>query len=150
MFRQEALRKGHLKPVHAQIGVMVGGPTTAPQVPAIIPGEGVFSPVNLQKFGPPKPTFMQNVMRSRPVRFGAGIANIPAYLGFEGTGLVADALGMKDSAFKTPLQIAGAIGAARLPGAAALGSIGFLPSTDSNLSFNNSSPSAFKTCRPGL
>ena len=128
MFRQEALRKGHLKPVHAQIGVMVGGPTTAPQVPAVIPGEGVFTPVNLQKFGPPKPTFMQNVMRSRPVRFGAGIANIPAYLGFEGTGMLADAFGMKDSPYKAPLQIAGAIGATRLPGAAALGSIGFLPS----------------------
>ena len=128
MFRSVALKKGHVKPIHAEIGVMVGGPKSFPQVPAVVPGQGVFSPVNLQKFGPPKPTFMQNVMRSRPVRFGAGIANIPAYLGFEGTGLVADALGMKDSVFKTPLQIAGAIQAARLPGAAALGSIGFLPS----------------------
>ena len=51
MFRKEALKKGHLKPVHAQIGVMVGGPTTAPQVPATIPGQGVFTPVNLERFG---------------------------------------------------------------------------------------------------
>ena len=128
MFRQEALRKGHLKPVHAQIGVMVGGPTTAPQVPAVIPGEGVFSPVNLQKFGPPKPTFMQNVMRSAPARFASGIVNVPAYVGFEGTGFLADALGMKDSPYKMPLQLAGAYGATKLPGAAALGTIGFLPS----------------------
>jgi len=128
MFRSVALKKGHVKPIHAEIGVMVGGPRSVPQVPAVVPGQGVFSPVNLQKFGPPKPTFMQNVMRSRPVRFGAGIANIPAYLGFEGTGMLADAFGMKDSPYKSPLQIAGAIGATRLPGAAALGSIGFLPS----------------------
>jgi len=128
MFRNVALKKGHVKPIHAEIGVMVGGPRSVPQVPAVVPGQGVFSPVNLQKFGPPKPTFMQNVMRSRPVRFGAGIANIPAYLGFEGTGILADAFGMKDSPYKSPLQIAGAIGATRLPGAAALGSIGFLPS----------------------
>jgi len=128
MFRKEALKKGHLKPVHAQIGVMVGGPTTAPQVPATIPGQGVFTPVNLERFGPPKPTFMQNVMRSKPVRFGAGIVNIPAYLGFEGTGMLADAFGMKDSPYKAPLQIAGAYGATKLPGVAALGTIGFLPS----------------------
>ena len=128
MFRNVALKKGHVNPIHAEIGVMVGGPRSVPQVPAVVPGQGVFSPVNLQKFGPPKPTFMQNVMRSRPVRFGAGIANIPAYLGFEGTGILADAFGMKDSPYKSPLQIAGAIGATRLPGAAALGSIGFLPS----------------------
>ena len=28
MFRQQALKKGHLKPIHAQTGVMVGGAPT--------------------------------------------------------------------------------------------------------------------------
>ena len=128
MFRQQALKKGHLKPLHAQTGVMVGEPRIVPQVPAVVRGQGPFTPINLEKFGPPKPTFMQNVMRSRPVRFGAGIANIPAYVGFEGTGMLADAFGMKDSPYKMPLQLAGAYGATKLPGAAALGTIGFLPS----------------------
>ena len=128
MFRKEALRKGHLKPIKANIGTLVGQPYSPPGVPAVSPGQGVFSPVNTQRFGPPAPTRMQNIMRSTPVRFAKGIANIPAYLGYEGTGLVADAMGMKDSPYKMPLQIAGAMGATKLPGAAGLSSIGFLPS----------------------
>jgi len=127
LFRNVALKKGHLKPIHAQDGVMVGSPYGS-SVPKVIPGQGVFSPVNTQSFGPPKPTRMQNIMRNPVVRFGKGIANIPAYLGFEGSGAILDAGGMQNSPLKAPIQIASAIGANYLPGAAALGSIGFLPS----------------------
>ena len=94
MFKQEALKKGHLEPIRAQTGIMVGQPYSPPGVPAVVPGQGTFSPVNLERFGPPKPTGLQNFARSRPVRFVSSLANIPAYLGYEGTGVVADAMGM--------------------------------------------------------
>jgi len=125
MFKQEALKKGHLEPIRAQTGIMVGQPYSPPGVPAVVPGQGTFSPVNLERFGPPKPTGLQNFARSRPVRFVSSLANIPAYLGYEGTGVVADAMGMKDSPYKPVFQIAGAMGATKLM--PALSSVGFLP-----------------------
>jgi hypothetical protein len=128
LFRQAALRKGHLKTIRAQTGIMVGQSYSPPGTPAVVPGQGVFSPVNTQRFGPPKPTRMQNLARNPIVRFGKGIANLPGIIGYEGSGKVLDAFGMKDSPYKMPLQLAGAYGATKLPGAAALGSIGFLPS----------------------
>ena len=67
-------------------------------------------------------------MRSAPVRFAKGIANIPAYIGYEGTGIVADAIGMKDSPYKMPLQLGGATLAAMSPQMAGLSALGFLPS----------------------
>ena len=38
IFRKEALKKGHLKPITAQTGIMVGQPYTPPPPPAIRPG----------------------------------------------------------------------------------------------------------------
>ena len=38
IFRKVALKKGHLKPIHAQTGVMVGQPYTPPPPPAVRPG----------------------------------------------------------------------------------------------------------------
>ena len=35
LFRQQALKKGYLKPIHAQSGVMVGPNITAPPPPTI-------------------------------------------------------------------------------------------------------------------
>jgi hypothetical protein len=56
MFRKAALQKGHLKPIKANVGIMVGQPYSSPNVPAVVPGQGTYSPVNTQRFGPPKPT----------------------------------------------------------------------------------------------
>ena len=56
LFRQAALRKGHLKTIGARTGIMVGQSYSPPGVPAVVPGQGTFSPVNTQRFGPPKPT----------------------------------------------------------------------------------------------
>jgi hypothetical protein len=43
MFRKEALRRGVLKTINANVGVMVGQPTTSPPTPAVVPGQGVYS-----------------------------------------------------------------------------------------------------------
>ena len=64
MFRKEALRKGALKTINANVGVMVGQPTSPAPTPAVVPGQGVYSRVNTQRSGPPKPTRMQNFMRN--------------------------------------------------------------------------------------
>jgi len=114
MFRKEALRKGALKPIHAQVGTMVGQPYTAPGVPAI------------RK----PPTFMERMKVSGPARMGKnlvkGIANIPAYYGFTGGMKVADALNIKDPVGQTAFGLGGGYAATRaLP---ALASVGFLPS----------------------
>jgi len=126
MFRNVALRKGHLKTINARTGVMVGPSYSPPPTPAVVPGQGTFSPVNTQRFGPPKPTMLQNIARNPVVRFGKGIANIPAVVGFDATGKVLDAFDVQEPMSRLALQSAGAYGAVRaLP---ALAGLGFLPS----------------------
>ena len=127
MFRKEALRKGVLKPIRANVGIMVGSPYTPPGTPAVVPGQGVFSPVNTQRFGPPKPTRMQNFMRNPAVRLTGRMLSLPALAGGTATGVLADAMGMQDSPYKTGLQLAGAYGATRVPALAALSGIGMGP-----------------------
>ena len=126
MFRNVALRKGHLKTINARTGVMVGPSYSPPPTPAVVPGQGTFSPVNTQRFGPPRPTMLQNIARNPIVRFGNGIANIPAVVGFDATGKVLDAFDIQEPISRLALQSAGAYGATRaLP---ALAGLGFLPS----------------------
>jgi hypothetical protein len=127
MFRKEALKKGALKPIRANVGIMVGSPYTPPGTPAVVPGQGVFSPVNTQRLGPPKPTRMQNFMRNPAVRLTGRMLSLPALAGGTATGVLADAMGMQDSPYKTGLQLAGAYGATRVPALAALSGIGMGP-----------------------
>ena len=127
IFRKEALKKGALKPIRANVGIMVGSPYTPPGTPAVVPGQGVFSPVNTQRFGPPKPTRMQNFMRNPAVRLTGRMLSLPALAGGTATGVLADAMGMQDSPYKTGLQLAGAYGATRVPALAALSGIGMGP-----------------------
>ena len=128
MFRQKALKKGHLKPIKAKvgsdIGIMVGAPTTN------LTGQMAR---NYPLVNVPQPGFFRS-MSPYIGRAGRGLKSIggrmlslPAYLGYEATGQVANAFGMKDSAAKIPLQLAGAYGATRLPGAAALMGMGMGP-----------------------
>jgi len=118
MFRKEALKKGHIKPIRRANG---GGVLALP------------NPMQ----GPPQPTFAQNLgarmtqFGQRPsVRFGKEFFSIPVQLGFQGGDKVADAFGI-DQGFNIPrlgLQALGSYGAARaLPGLA-VGSIGLVPS----------------------
>ena len=85
MFRKEALRKGHLKPIKARtgsdVGIMVGQPSpTPPQVPAIRR----------------PPTFMERMSVSAPVRFLKQGINIPTIGGYISGEQVAKGLGIKD------------------------------------------------------
>ena len=114
MFRKEALRKGVLKTINANTGVMVGQPYTGAPVPA------------LRK----PPTFMERMSVSGPVR-GAknlvkGGVQIPGVVGYYAGDKVAQGLGIEDPVGRTAFGLGGGYAATRaLP---ALAGIGFLPS----------------------
>jgi len=110
MFRQEALRKGVLKTINAQTGIMVGDSYRAPPVPAIRKPPSAFERFKV----------------SSPVRMGknliGSVANIPAYYGFTGGMKVGEALGINDPVGQTISGIGGGIAASRaLPALTTLG-----------------------------
>ncbi len=110
MFRKEALRKGVLKTINANTGIMVGSPYTTAPVPAI------------RK----PPTFMERMSVSGPVRMGKNLIKgglqIPGVIGFEGGMKVADALGVKDPVGQTAFGLGGGYAATRaLPALAGIG-----------------------------
>ena len=114
MFRKEALRKGVLKTINANTGVMVGTPYTGAPVPA------------LRK----PPTFMERMSVSGPVRgiktLGKGIFNLPAAGGYYAGEKVAQGLGIEDPIGQTAFGLGGAYAGTRaLP---ALAGIGMIPS----------------------
>ena len=110
MFRKEALRKGVLKTINANVGIMVGQPTTPPSTPAVVPGQGVYSRVNTQRFGPPKPTRMQNLARNPFVRT---MFNIPFAGGYYGGEKIAEGLGIKNPLLQMPFGMAGGYAATK-------------------------------------
>ena len=114
MFRKEALRKGVLKTINANTGVMVGQPYGGAPVPAI------------RK----PPTFMERMKVSGPVRgiktLGKGIFNLPAAGGYYAGEKVAQGLGIEDPIGQTAFGLGGAYAGTRaLP---ALAGIGMIPS----------------------
>ena len=96
MFRKEALRKGVLKTINANTGVMVGQPYTAPGVPAI------------RK----PPTFLERMSVSGPARLakglGKGILGIPQLGGYYAGDKVGQALGIESDLGRMPFGLAGA------------------------------------------
>ena len=109
MFRQTALKKGHLKPIHAQIGTMVGPAYTPPPVPALR-----AQPTRMERIG----TGLK--------RFGRGIFGIPQIGGYVAGEKVAQGLGIEDPIGKTAFGLGGSYAATRaLP---ALAGIGMVPS----------------------
>ena len=105
MFRKEALRKGVLKTINANTGVMVGQPTSAAPVPA------------LRK----PPTFMERMSVSGPAKFAKSMFNIPFAGGYYGGEKLAQGLGIKDPLLQMPFGMAGGYAAAKaLPGLASL------------------------------
>tara|TARA_R100000900_G_scaffold124337_1_gene98671 strand:+ start:745 stop:2919 length:2175 start_codon:yes stop_codon:yes gene_type:complete len=114
MFRKEALRKGVLKTINANTGIMVGQPTTPAPVPA------------LRK----PPTFFERMSVSGPVRgtknLIKGGVQIPGVLGYYAGDKVAQGFGIEDPIGRTAFGLGGGYAATRaLP---ALAGIGFLPS----------------------
>ena len=91
MFRQSALKKGHLKTVNAQTGIMVGDPITSAPVPA------------LRK----PPSFMERMSVSTPAKFAKSIFNIPFAGGYYGGEKVAQGLGIKDPLLQMPFGMTG-------------------------------------------
>ena len=105
MFRKMALKKGHIKPIYAQTGIMVGSPITPAPVPA------------LRK----PPTFMERMAVSGPARFLASGISIPAVGGYIAGETVAKGLGIEDPIGKTAAGIGGSVLATKaLPGLASL------------------------------
>ena len=109
MFRQTALKKGHLKPIHAQIGTMVGPAYTPPPVPALRA----------------QPTRMERI-KTGLKRFGRGTIGIPQLGGYYAGDKVGQALGIENELYRMPFGIAGGIAATKaMP---ALAGIGMVPS----------------------
>jgi hypothetical protein len=123
MFRHQALRKGHIKVIKAQTGDFVGPARPMGPYQPTVPSTSVVRPGFMRR----GINAMGAVARS-PIGKGIGATlSLPGYVGFEATGQVANAMGMKDSPYKLPLQVAGAYGATKLPGAAALAGLGMGP-----------------------
>jgi hypothetical protein len=118
-----ALKKGHLKVIKAQSGDFIGpGRPMGPFQPTV-PSTSVVRPGLIRR----GINTMGAIARS-PVGKGIGATlSLPGYVGFEATGQMANAFGMQDSPYKLPLQVAGAYGATKLPGAAALAGMGMGP-----------------------
>ena len=123
MFRQQALRKGHIKVIKAQTGEFIGPSRPMGPYQPTVPSTSVIRPGFVRR----GINAMGAVARS-PIGKGIGATlSLPGLVGFEATGQVANAMGMQDSPYKIPLQIAGAYGATKLPGAAALAGMGMGP-----------------------
>ena len=104
LFRKEALKKGVLKTINANTGVMVGQPYTQAPVPA------------LRK----PPTFMERMSVSTPAKFAKSIFNIPFAGGYYGGEKVAEGLGIKNPLLQMPFGMAGGYAASKaLPALAA-------------------------------
>jgi len=124
MFRREALRKGHLKPIKARTGRSIIGPMRPP-VPALIPkGSPLGVPVGgtystglaLRN----QPTFLER-MGTRASGLGRAIFSLPAIGGYYGGDKVAQAMGIDDPIGRTVAGFGGSILASKaLPGLASL------------------------------
>ena len=122
MFRREALRKGHLKPIKARVGMSIG--PNRPPVPMVIPqpGQGVTvgSPYNYGLINVKQPTGFQRFTRGAR-NLGRGIFSIPGIVGYGAGDTVAQAMGINDPVGRTIGGMGGAYAATKaLPGLASL------------------------------
>ena len=121
LFRQKALKKGYLKPIRAQLGTMVG-PTMD-----VSTGPQRFPMINVPQ---PKPLSMTRRFFNTVGRGVRGAFGLPFLLG---SGVTYGALDRSDpegnlpESVKLGLSTLGGAAATRLPGAAALGSMGIGP-----------------------
>ena len=123
MFRREALRKGHLKPIKARVGKSIIGPMQPP-VPAVIPKKPLGIPVGRSyNYGlalRAQPTFFER-MGTGAKSLGRGLFSIPAIGGFYAGDKVAQAMGINDPVGRTVAGFGGsALATKALPGLASL------------------------------
>jgi hypothetical protein len=115
MFREEALRKGVLKPIKAFKGTMIG--PNRPPVPAVIPqganlGTTVGAPYNYGVTLRKQPSFFER-MGTTGKSFARNLLNIPAAGGYYAGDKVGQALGIESELARMPLGIAGGIAASK-------------------------------------
>ena len=123
MFRHQALKKGHIKVIKAQTGEFIGPARPMGPYQPTVPSTSVVRPGFIRRG-----INAMGTMARSPIGKGIGATlSLPGYVGFEATGQIANAMGMQDSPYKLPLQVAGAYGATKLPGAAALAGMGMGP-----------------------
>ena len=123
MFRHQALKKGHIKVIKAQSGDFIGPARPMGPYQPTVPSTSVVRPGFIRRG-----INAMGTMARSPIGKGIGATlSLPGYVGFEATGQIANAMGMQDSPYKLPLQVAGAYGATKLPGAAALAGLGMGP-----------------------
>lgn len=94
MFRREALRKGALKPVKANVGVMVGKPTSPAPVPSTQLRKGFqYNPTTGTYINPDVLKYNAKKYAGNVGRFGKGIAGMTGmYSGLEALGVPSEAL----------------------------------------------------------
>ena len=107
MFRHQALKKGHIKVIKAQSGDFIGPARPMGPYQPYTPPTSVVRPGMIKR----GINAMGTITRS-PIGKGIGATlSLPGFVGFEATGQIANAMGMQDSPYKIPLQVAGAYGA---------------------------------------
>ena len=124
MFRREALRKGHLKPIKARTGRSIIGPQLPFRPPMVIPQSGQGVPVGgTYSTGlalRAQPTFFERIGTGAK-SLGRGLFSIPAIGGFYAGDKVAQGLGINDPVGRTIAGFGGsAIATKALPGLASL------------------------------
>jgi hypothetical protein len=94
MFRREALRKGVLKPINANTGVMVGPPTSPAQVPSTKLRKGFqYNPSTGTYINPDVLKYNAKKYATNVGRFGKGLAGMTGmYSGLEALGVPREAL----------------------------------------------------------
>ena len=116
MFRDVALKKGHIKPITAANGSFIG--PVRPPVPVVVNAPGMGTMVGSGRTAPQVPA-----LRKQPTffgRMGTGIKNlgrnifsIPAIGGYYAGDKVGQALGIESELARMPLSIAGGVAASR-------------------------------------
>ena len=116
MFRDVALKKGHIKPITAANGSFIG--PVRPPVPVVVNAPGMGTMVGSGRTAPQVPA-----LRKQPTffgRMGTGIKNlgrnifsIPAIGGYYAGDKVGQALGIESELARMPLGIAGGVAASR-------------------------------------
>jgi hypothetical protein len=116
MFRDVALKKGHIKPITAANGSFIG--PVRPPVPVVVNAPGMGTMVGSGRTAPQVPA-----LRKQPTffgRMGTGIKNlgrnifsIPAIGGYYGGDKIGQALGIESELARMPFGIAGSVAASR-------------------------------------
>ena len=123
IFRREALKKGVLKPIRAQVGTMVGMPVGGStsynpnRVPMVVKQPGFFRGMV---------PYAQRIGRGIKT-YGGPLVSLPGMLGFDAALSAQEKMGIENPYVKYPTALGAAYGATKLPGAATVMGMGAGP-----------------------